>query len=155
MFFENSVLCSFKLWSRVAVSLESTVDNIGSLIHKIWHNWLVHRSIPWYVSWLSHSVSVTGLVVLMEYWSLSGSPFLVVIWNWRVSWQNSSQIPPEQVWVVQESSGIEFLIVEYNWSSESKTSTKSLGDEIVDVEISQPASNIEVFNWELSNNGKT
>ena len=151
----KALTCSLKLWSRVAVSLEGTVDDIGSLVHEVWHDWLVHGSIPWDVSWLSHSVSVTGLVVLMEYWSLSSSPFLVVIWNWRVSWQHSSQIPPEQVWVVQQCSRIEFLIVEYNWSSESKTSSESLGDEIVDVEIGQPASNIEVLNWELSNNSKT
>ena len=72
-----SVLFSLELGGGIAVSLEGTVDDIGSSVHEIWHNWLILRSIPRNVSWLSDSVSVTGLVVLMEYWLLSGSPLSV------------------------------------------------------------------------------
>jgi hypothetical protein len=65
----------------------------------------------------------------MEDWLLSSSPFSVGIWNWRVLWENSGQIPPEEIWVVQQSSGVELMVVENNWSLISETSSKSLGDE--------------------------
>jgi hypothetical protein len=47
---------------------------------------------------------------------------------------------------------MEFLIVHNNWSSISQTSSETLGDKIVDVEIGDPASDVEIFNWEFSNN---
>ena len=142
---------SLKSSSRVAVSLEGTVRYIGSLIDEIWHNWLVLRTVPWDISWLSHSISVAGLMILMENWSLSDSPFLVSIWDWRVLWQGSCQVPPEEIWVVLESSLMEPMIVHNDWSCISQTSSESLGDEEVDVEIGDPASRIEIFNWKFSN----
>ena len=47
---------------------------------------------------------------------------------------------------------MEFLIVHNDWSGISQTSSETLGDEIVDVEIGQPASNVEISNWEFSDN---
>ena len=146
---------SLKLRSGVAVLLESTIDNIGSLVDEVWHNWLVHWTIPWDISWLSHSVSVACLVVLMEDWVLSDSPFFVSIWNWRVSWKCSSIVPPEQIWVVQHCSRMESIIVEDNWSCESEPSSKPLWYEVVHIEVCNPASNIEVLNWKFSNNTKS
>lgn len=125
------------------------------MIHKIWHNWLVLRSIPRNVSWLSDSVSIDSLVVLMEYWLLSGSPFSVGIWNWWVLWKNSCEVPPEEIWVVQQSSCVELMVVENNWSLISQTSSESLRYKDDEVEVSQPASNIEIFNREFSNDCQT
>ena len=126
--FENSpsVLSSLESRGGVAVSLEGTVDDIGSSVHKIWHNWLILRTIPRNISWLSNSVSVASLVILMEDWRLSSSPLSMRIWNWWVLWKNSGQIPPEEIWIVQESSSMELMVVEYNWSLISKTSSESL-----------------------------
>ena len=50
---------------------------------------------------------------------------------------------------------MESVIVHYQWSSISETSSKTLGDEEVDVEIGQPASSVEVLNWKLSDCQKT
>jgi len=80
---------SLKSSGGVAVSLEGTVSNIGSLIDEVWHDWLILRTIPRNISWLSCSVSVTSFMVLMENWSLSDSPLVVSIWYWWVSWENS------------------------------------------------------------------
>lgn len=50
---------------------------------------------------------------------------------------------------------MEPMIVHHNWSCISQTSSKTLGDEKVDVEIGDPASGIEVLNWEFSDYQKT
>ena len=125
IYFSLSLECG----SRVAVSLEGTVDDIGSSVHKIWHNWLILRTIPRNISWLSEPVSIAGLVILMEDWSLSSSPLSVSIWNRWVLWQDSGHVPPEEIWVVRESSRMEFVVPHDYWSLNSKTSSESLGDE--------------------------
>ena len=147
--------CSLEWGSGVAVSLEGTVDNICSGIDKIWHDWLILRTVPWNISWLSNSVSVTGLVVLMEYWGLSSSPLSVGIWNWWVLWENSAKVPPEEIWVVHQSSSVELMVVHDNWSLVSETSSESLRNEEHQVEVRQPASDVEVLNWELSDSSQS
>ena len=94
-------------------------------------------------------------MVLMEHWLLSRSPLSVGVWHWRVLWKNSADVPPEQVWVVQQGSGVELVVVENNWSLISQTSAESLGHEDDQVEISEPASDVEVLDWELSNDSQT
>ena len=111
--------------------------------------------IPRHVSWLSNSVSVASLVVLMKYRLLSGSPLSVGIWNWRVLWENSAHIPPEEIWVVQQGSCVELMVVEDDWSLISQTSSESLRHKDDQVEVSQPASNIEILNRELSDDSQT
>ena len=148
-------LLSLEWGGRVAVSLEGTVDNIGSSIDKVWHNWLILRAVPWNISWLSNPVSVAGLVVLMEDWSLSGSPLSVSIWNRWVLWQDPGEVPPEEVWVVHESSSVELVVVHDDRSLVSKTSAETLGDEEHQVEVGEPASDVEVLDWELSDDGQT
>merc|ERR1719498_673972 len=118
-------ICSSLLWGGRAVSLEGSVDNIGSHIVKVWHDWLVLRSVPRNVSWLSHSVSIASLMVLMEDWSLSSSPLSVGIWHRWVLWENSGQVQPEDIWVVKESSGVELMVVHNDWSLVSQTSSSS------------------------------
>lgn len=146
---------SSELWGGWAVSLEGSVDNIGTHVVQVWHHWLVHWTVPWDVSWLSHSVSVASLVVLVEDWRLSSSPLSVGIWHRWVLWENSSQVPPEHVWVVQECSGVELMVVHNDWSFVSETSTSSSWHEEEQVSVWDPASNVEILNWKLSNNGKT
>jgi hypothetical protein len=58
----------------------------------------------------------------MEYWLLSSSPFSVWIWNWWVLWENSSQVPPEEIWIIQQSSSVELMVMEDGWSLISKVS---------------------------------
>ena len=127
---ETGPYCSLECGGRVAVSLEGSVNNIGTGIDEIWHNWLILRSIPRNVSWLSLPVSVTGLVVLMEDWSLSGSPFSMGIWHWWVLWENSNHVPPEEIWVVEEGSGVELMVIEDDWSLVSQSSSETLAHEI-------------------------
>ena len=74
-------------------------------------------------------------MVLMEDWSLSSSPFFVSIWNWWVSWKNSGQIPPEEVWVVQQITVEVLVVVEDDWSLESKTSSETLSNEEINIEV--------------------
>lgn len=143
------------MWDGVDVSLEGTVDNIGSHIDHVWHDWLVHRTIPRNVSWLSVSVSISGSVILMVDWGLSSSPFSVSIWARWVSWENLGQVPVEQVWIVHERLGVESVVVHHDWSSPSQTSAHTSGNEVNDPGISQPASDVEVLNWQFSNEEET
>ena len=139
--------CSLEWCSRVAVSLEGAVDDVGSLVDQVRHDWLTLRTIPRNISWNSHSVSVASSVVLVEHWGLSSSPLAMRIWNWRVSRQNFTKIPPEEIWIVQESSLMESAVVENNWSLVSQTSSNTLRHEEKHVCISNPASSIEILDW--------
>lgn len=148
-------LYSFKLWNSVAIALECTVGNFCTVIVKERHDWLVHSSIPLYISWFSESVSVHILVILVEHWVLSGSPFSVCIWSWWVLWQDSAATPIEQVWVVCECLSVNAVIVHDKWSVESETSTKTTNYEVNNPSVSNPASSIEAFNWEFTNDQET
>ena len=94
-------------------------------------------------------------MVLMEHWSLSSTPLSVRIWNWWVARQYAANIPPEQVWVVEESTLVESIVVEDDWSLVSQTSANTSRHEENHVCISDPASHVEVFDWELSDNCET
>jgi len=128
-------MSSLEWGSRVAVSLEGTIDNICTSVDEIRHDWLILRAVPRNISWLSDSVSVTGLVILMEDWSLSGSPLSVSIWNWRVLWENSTDVPPEEIWVVHQGSSVELMIIHHDWSLISQSSSESLGNEEHEIEV--------------------
>ena len=107
---------SLELRSRVAVALESSVGNIGTLIEHVGHNGLVHGTVPWYVTWLSESVSVHVLVVLMVDRGLSGSPLAVCIGNWRVLGQDAADVPEEKIGVVDKGLGVHGVVVQANRS---------------------------------------
>ena len=117
-------------------------------------DWLVLRSIPWNVSRLSQPVSVASLVVLMEDWSLSSAPFAVSVGDGWVLWQHPSNIPPKQIWIVHQGSRVELMVVHYQRSLVSQTSSKTFGDKEDEPEVGEAGSNIEVFNWQLSNHTK-
>lgn len=141
---------SFELWDCVDVSLEGSVDDVGTHIDHVWHDWLIHRTIPRNVSWLSVSVSISGSVVLMVDWGLSSSPLSVSVGKRWVSGKHLGKIPVEQVWVIHKRLGLECVIIHDNGSSPSQTSTETSSNEIDDPSISQPASNVEVLNGQLS-----
>ena len=143
-------MVSLKLRDRVAVSLESTIDDIGSRVHEVWHDWLVLGTVPWHVSGLSHSVPIAGPVVLMVYWVLPNSPLEMGIWNRWVLRKDSSQVPPKQVWVVVQGSLVDEVIVHGDWSLVSEASANTVTHEEVQVSPCEPASHIEVLNWKLS-----
>lgn len=121
--------CSFELRDGVDVSLEGTVDNVGSHVDHVGHDGLVHASIPLHVSWLSVSVSIGGSVVLMVDWGLSGSPLSVGIGKRWVLGKDSGDGPVEQVWVVHQRLGVEGVVVHDNGSCSYETTTKTSGDE--------------------------
>lgn len=152
MFFFRS---SFELRGGVAVSLEGSVDDICAGVDHVWHDWLVHASIPRNVSWLSHSVSVGGSVVLVIDRVLSGSPLSVSIRDRRVLRKNLSDGPEEQIWVVNQGLSVEGMVVKNNRSVVDKTTAQASDNEEDAPCISKPASDVEVFNGELSNHKKT
>ena len=79
---------------------------------KIGHDWHVLRTIPLDVAGLSHSVPVHILVVLVIDWSLASSPLAVRIGHRRVLWEDTSDGPVEEVRMVDQSLGVEGVIVE-------------------------------------------
>ena len=107
----------------VDVSFECSIDYVSSNVNHVWHDRLVLRTIPRDVSGLSHSISVGILVVLMEDWSLSGSPLSVGIRDGWVSWNHSGHVPIEEVWVVGQGFGVDVLIIKNDGSVKSQTSS--------------------------------
>jgi hypothetical protein len=88
----------------------------------------------------------------VEYRSLSSSPLNMGVRDWRVSRSYLGKIPPEEIRVVGHSSGMEVVVVhEDRVLIASETSADSLDDEVVDVEVADPTSDVEVLDWQLSN----
>ena len=102
---------SFELRDGVVVSSESSVDNVRSHVHHVWHDRLALRTIPRNVSWLSVPVSVGCLMVLMEDRGLSGSPLSVSIWERWVLWKNLSNGPVKEVWIVNQGLCVEGMVI--------------------------------------------
>jgi hypothetical protein len=94
-------------------------------------------------------------MVLMEDWSLPGAPLAMSVWNWWVAWQNTADIPPEEVWIVEESALMEPIVIEHDRSLVSQTSTNTTGHEEDHVSVGDPASHVEVLDWQLSNDCET
>ena len=83
-------------------------------------------------------------------WSLSGSPLSVSIWNRGALRKYSGQSPVEEIWIIDECFGVDWLVVHDNGSGILKTSAESLHHEKDDPCICQPASDIEVLDGEFS-----
>ena len=126
---------SLELRSGVAVSLEGSVDDIGTLVDEVGHVWLTHGTIPVDISRSSHSVSVDNLVVLMMLWSLSSHPLSVGIWGWWVPCEDTAHGPPVEIWEVDHCSLLPPLVVEHNWLLVSETSSKSSRNEESEVSV--------------------
>lgn len=102
--------------SRVAVALESTVNDVGSVVVHVWHDWLVHAAVPRNVARLSEPVSVNVLVSHVENRVLTGPPLAMCIWHWWVLRQHAGHIPVEEIGVVSECLSMESVIVHNNWT---------------------------------------
>lgn len=114
------------------------------------HGRLVHGTVPRDVSWLSESVSVHILVVLMVDGVLSGSPFAVCIGYWRVLGHNSGSVPEEQIGVVDQSLGMHGVVIHDKGSVVFKTTTESSYQEEGNPRPSESYSHVEVANRELT-----
>lgn len=147
-------ILSLELRGGVDISLKCSIDNICANIDHVWHNWLVLGTVPRYITRLSQLVSVGVLVVLMVDGSLSGSPFSVSIWNGWVLWQNPCNVPKEQVWIIHQCLCLHCIVIHDNWPGKLKTSSQPSNHEVDEPGISEPASYIEVLNWQLSDNQK-
>ena len=119
------------------------------------HNRLVHGTIPLDVAWFSESVPIGVLVVLMEDWHLASLPLTVGIRYRGVSGQYTGQVPVEQVRVVGQSLHVDGVVVKYNGTVVGETTSESTNDEPANVEVSNPASDVEVLNRKLTNNSKS
>ena len=118
------------------------------------HGRLVLGTVPSHVPWLSMSVSVHVLVVLMVDWSLASSPLSVRVGHGRVLWEDAGNRPVEQVWVVDKSLVVEGVIVHHNWAVITETTSNTPKDEEADPTVSQPASNVEVLDGKLADHGE-
>ena len=147
--------CSSELGHSGDITLEGSVVNFGTGVVQIWHDWLVHGTIPLHISWLSVSISVHVLVVLMVDWVLSGLPLAVGIWDWWVLWKNTGQGPAHQVWVVSQSLGVEGVVIQHQWTVVSETTARASDDVVNDPEVGESATSIEVLDWELTNGEET
>ena len=87
----------------------------------------------------------------MEDWSLSSSPLSVSIRNWRVLRESPAKIPPEEVWVVQQSSEVELIVVGNQWALVSETTAQTSVDEVENPKIGNDTSSVEGFDREFSN----
>ena len=146
---------SLELGNRVAVSLESTIENIGTVIVHEWDSWLVHGTVPLHVARASVTVSVNVLVRKMEHRVLASPPLTVCIRNWGVLGQDTSNVPVEQVRVVSKRLGIESIVVHHDGTVVTKTLTESSNYEVGDPEVSKTNTHVEALDWELTNNSET
>ena len=91
-------------------------------------------------------------MVLMEDGSLSHSPLSMSILHRGVLWKNSGQVPIIQVRHVYQCLCMIFVIVQDKGSLMSKPSGQSSDNEVGDIEVGDPSSDVEVLNGKLSNN---
>ena len=124
------------------------------MVDEVRHDGLVLRAIPRNVSRLSGSISIARLVVLMEDGSLSGPPLAVGVWNWRVSGKHPADVPPEEVWVVEQSSVVELTVVSHQGSLVPQTSAQATADEEHHPHVGEDASSVERLDWQLTDDGQ-
>ena len=146
--------CSLELRRGVDVTLEGTVVDICAVIVEVRHDGLVHGTVPLDISRLSVAVSVHILVVLMVDWSLTSSPLAVRIGHGRVLGKNTGDSPVEEVGVVDESLGVEGMVIENQRTVVSETTADTPDNEVTDPAVGQPASHVEVLDGELANDGE-
>ena len=146
---------SLELGVGVDVTLEGAVVNVGTVVVQVGHDWLVLGTVPLNVARLAHPVPVHILVVLVIDGSLSGAPFAMGIRHGWVLRENAGDSPVEQVWVIDESLGVEGVIVQHNGAVVTETTTDTTDDEIADPSVGQPAANIEVLDGQFTDHGES
>jgi len=143
------------LGSGVAVALESAVDDVGAVVVHVRHDGLVLRAIPSHVAGLSEPVAVHVLVGHVEHWLLSGLPLAVGVRHWGVLGQNAGHVPEEKVWVVGQGLCVKRMVVHHDGPVALEATTKSSNYEVNDPAIGQPATDIEVLNWQFTDHHET
>ena len=146
---------SFELGNTVAVSLECAVGYLGTVVVEEGQHRLVHGTIPLDVARLSPSVAVDVLVSKMENGLLASLPLAVSIGYGRVLGQNSGQTPVQEVGVVGQGLGVDARVVEHDGAIVEETTAETTHNEPHNVEVSDPASHVEVFDGQLTDDGKT
>ena len=146
---------SLELRNSVDVALEGSVVDVGAMIVDVRHGRLVLRTVPLNVAWKSMSVAVDVLVVLMVSWILTHSPFAVSIGNGWILWKDASECPVEQIWVVDKSLGVESVIVHDKRTVVTETTTNTSDQEVAHPTVCKPATNVEVLDWKLTDDGKS
>ena len=121
----------------------------------VWHDWLVHGTIPLYVPRLSETEAIDVLVVLMEHGLLACLPLTVSIRLRSSLGQLSTEIPPKEVWIVHKSLGVNTVVIHNKRTVGKETAANASQTEVSDPAICKTNSHIERLNWELSNDKET
>lgn len=137
------------------MSLEGAVSNVCAIVVHVWHDRLVHSTVPLHVAWLSQDVSPCGLVVHVVDWSLACSPLTVCIRNWWVLRQDTGCIPVEQVGVVSQSLCVEGVVVHNQGTVRFETTANTTNNEPGAPYIGEAASGVEVADREFTNDKET
>ena len=91
----------------------------------------------------------------MEHWVLACSPLAMRIGNWRVLGKDTTDIPVKQIWVVSKCLCVDSMIVHNDWTIVLKTTANTANDEVDAPSVSKSATGIEVFNWQLTDDGES
>ena len=137
------------------MSLEGAVGNVCAIVVHVWHDRLVHSTVPLHVAWFSQDVSPCGLVVHVVDWSLACSPLTVCIRNWRVLGQHTGCVPVEQVGVVSQSLGVEGVVVHDQRTVRFETTADTTNNEPGAPNVGEAASGVEVADREFTNDEET
>lgn len=143
--------CSSELWNCGDITLERSVVNIGAVVVHEWHHWLVHGAVPLHEAWVSVSIPVHILMVLVIDWLLASPPLTVGIGHWWVSWENTGGHPLAKVWMVSQCLGVEGVIPHHNWTVVSQTTTSTSNNVVHDPGVGKSNTSVEVLDWKLTN----
>ena len=146
---------SLELGHGVAVALEGSVDDIGTVVVHVRDDGLVHGTVPLYVARRSVTVPVTILVRVMVHRVLTSPPLAMCIRNWGVLGKHTGHGPVEQVWVVGKGLGIQGVIVQTDGTVVTETLSESPDHEVGDPDVSDTATCVEVLDGELTDDGET
>ena len=91
----------------------------------------------------------------MEDGSLPSPPLAVGIGHWRVSWEDSANVPPEKIWIVEQGSVVELRIVSDEWSLVSQASSETSAHEEHHPKVSDNATSVERLDGQFTNYGQT
>lgn len=146
---------SLELRSGVDVALKGTVVHVGAVVVHEWHDRLVLRTVPLDVARLPETVPVDVFVVLVVDRGLSSSPLSVRVGHGRVLWNHSQEGPVEQIRVVQQSLCVELMVPQDHGAVLAETTADTADNEEHNPAVSQPAADVEVLDWELSDHSET
>ena len=152
---ERKAKCSLELGHGVDVPLEGSVVDVGAIVVQVGHRWLVHGAVPLNVPGASVAVPVHILVVLMVDRRLSCAPLAMSIGSRGGLGQHTSDRPVEEIWVVDESLGVEAVVVHHDGAVVAETAADTTHEEPADPAVGQPASHIEVLDGELTDDSKS